>query len=290
MSTPECSTFDRTPEPMNCMEVWGGNGTADQRFAMPGLEVWVWSRPWGRSGVDGGDVHFISSCASGRITRMVLADICGQSTVFSDLSAALRDLMMRNVNAIKQARFEREMHTRLRDFSDRGGFATALISTFFAPTRSFALCNAGHPCPLIYRAAHGSWERLKSPPAEASHDDVVPPGVLEPGEYQQISTQLEDGDMVLGYSSVLAECRDPAGQVMGTEGLLRMVEQLNPQQPGDVLARLIDRVSEENAERLGEHDATLLLCRATTRGVGWRNNLLAPWRLLGRVSDNTRLR
>ncbi len=80
---------------------------------------------------------------------MLLADVCGFGSLFADISSELRDLLKRNVNTIKQSRAVREMSCRLDDASHRGGFASTLISTYFAPTRSFSLCNAGHPPPFL---------------------------------------------------------------------------------------------------------------------------------------------
>ena len=41
--------------------------------------------------------------------------------------------------------------------SEQGGFATAVATTFFSPTRSLSICNAGHPTPLLYRIDRRQW-------------------------------------------------------------------------------------------------------------------------------------
>ena len=128
-------------ERMQCMEVWGGNRAAERSFQTPGLSVSIYSRPFGQA-VGGGDVYYVSSCASGRITRILLADVSGHGEMVSNMAVGLRDLMRRNVNYIKQTRFVRAMNQQFAEFNEHGGFATALVSTFFAPTKTFALCNA----------------------------------------------------------------------------------------------------------------------------------------------------
>ena len=117
-------------ERMECMEVWGGNQCVDRSFQTPGLKVWVYSRPFGQA-VGGGDVYYLSSCASGRITRMLLADVSGHGEMVSQMAVALRDLMRPNVNYIRQTRFVQAMNQQFSEFSEQGGFATALASTFF---------------------------------------------------------------------------------------------------------------------------------------------------------------
>lgn len=283
------TAFAGASEPMNCMEVWGGNGSTESSLARPGLDIWVWCKSHHQSQIDGGDLCLLTSCASGRITRMLLADICSRGPVFADLAAQLRDLMTCNANSIKQARLLREMHQRFESFSARGGFATALVSTYFAPTRSFAVCNAGHPAPLVYRSESREWSVLKQVPAKGEARAIPVPGVVDEDEYQWMSIKLDTEDMVLGYNNVLAECRDADGRILGSEGLLQQVQQTDSDRPGEILPALVSRLNEWNLEQLSTHDATLLLCRATDRPVGWRNNLLAPWRWLRGVQDRTRL-
>lgn len=274
---------------LHCMEVWGGNGAAENHFARPGLDVWVWSKPEEGCRTGGNDLHLLSSCASGRITRALIADICGPDSVLTELGGEFRDLLLRNANAIKQSRVIREMSVRLRDFSAKGGFASALITTYFAPTRSLAVCNAGHPPPLLFRARENKWSVLKQTPASESASDDPPLGVLSEDEFQEFQTHLSQGDMVLTYSNSLTECRDGSGQTIGVVGLLERVKRIADEHPSDIVGKLTTTVRHEHPENLAESDATVLLGRASGTRVGWKNNLLAPLRLLGRVSDNTQL-
>ena len=273
-------------ENMNCMEVWGGDGARSHRISRPGLDVWIWSDPRSCSESGGGDLHLISSCASGRITRMLLADVCGFGSLFADISSELRGLLKRNVNRIKQSRAVREMSCRLDEASHRGGFASTLISTYFAPTRSFSLCNAGHPPPFFYRAADAKWSVFKEAPLADSRGRAAL-GVVDPSEYQQFRTQLEIGDMVLSYSNALTECRGSDGGTIGLNGLLERVQELDPTSPAEIGSALAERMRDEFSENLANEDATVLLCQATNTPVAWQDNLLAPFRLLRAATDRT---
>lgn len=276
---------------MPCMEVCGGNGDVEKHFTMPGLDTWVFSQPQGNSAVDGGDIHFLSSCASGRITRMLLADICAPGAVFVDLSSQLRDLMLHNVNTITQTRFVREMHAELHRYADQGAYAAAQISTFFAPTRSFSLCNAGYPTPLVYRSSTRSWTLLKPSACDAPTSDADnASGVLDENEYQQFTIRLDSGDMVLNYGNSLAECRPNNAPTLGVTGLLNTLEQLGSSDPDAIVSSLASLLTDHGNQSANLADTTFMLCRATDRGVRWKDNLLAPFRLLGRASDRTYLR
>ena len=245
------------------MEVWGGNGSRNSRLSRPGLDVWIWSDPRSSAEAGGGDLHLLSSCASGRITRMLLADVCGFGSLFSEIANELRDLMKRNVNTIQQTRAVRDMSCRLEDASHRGGFASTLMSTYFAPTRSFALCNAGHPPPLLYRAVDATWSILKGTPLSGSVDNTRL-GALAGGEYQRCKTKLEVGDLVLSYSNSLTECRGSDGATIGVDGLLARVRDLDVARPADMGSLLENRIRDECSENLSKEDARSLSVRRPT--------------------------
>ena len=278
--------------PAQCMEVWGGSGPADTAFSRPGLDVWAWSKPLAggprHANSGGGDLHLLSSCASGRITRMMLAEVCGAGSQFERIAGELRDLMKQNINTIQQARLVRAMTRRLEDASREGGYASTLISTYFAPTRSLSLCNAGHPPPLLYRSSTREWSQVKQTPLDSA-DDAVTPGVVAPSEQQHFQTTLDLGDMLLGFSNSLTECRGADGMLLGVAGLLNLVRQIGSDGPAELVRRLTHHLVTDHPSNLAESDATILLCQSSATPVPWRDTLLAPLRLLGSVSDKTRL-
>jgi serine phosphatase RsbU (regulator of sigma subunit) len=144
---------------MQCMEVWGGNQAFDAAVSMPGLDAWVYSKPYGENPGQGsgGDVYYVSACATGRINRLLLADVSGHGAAVHDTAAQLRALMRQYVNYVDQGAFVSAMNHQFLESSAANCFATALVTTFFAPTRYLSLCNAGHPAPLWYRAKEKSW-------------------------------------------------------------------------------------------------------------------------------------
>lgn len=282
------TTTHSDPKRMQCMEVWGGNAPVQRAFGTPGLQVWLHSRPFaGAAG--GGDVYYVSSCASGRITRLLLADVSGHGEGVAHLAVGLRDLMRRNVNWIRQTRFVREMNRQFSQQPGDSGFATAVVCTFFAPTRSLQFCNAGHPLPLLYRAETGKWgwahELAAVQPGGGLAD--TPLGVIEGAEYSQFATRLSPGDMMLLVSDAFTESRDASGRLLGSEGLLRIVENLDPSEPAGIIPNLLTRLAAACEDNLRQDDATALLFRADGSGVSAKDNWLAPIRLFGPVRDNT---
>src|SRR4051812_21770466 len=88
---------------MQCMEVWGGNRAIDQAVSMPGLDAWVFSRPY-KDQAGGGDIHYVSSCATGRISRLLVADVSGHGLAVSDIALRLRRMLVGHANYLDQTR------------------------------------------------------------------------------------------------------------------------------------------------------------------------------------------
>jgi sigma-B regulation protein RsbU (phosphoserine phosphatase) len=272
---------------MQCMEVWGGNQAVDTGIAMSGLDAWVYSKPYGQSH-EGGDVYYVSSCATGRITRLLVADVAGHGGTVGKIAIDLRGLMRQFVNYLDQTRFVREMNSRFSALSQDGCFATAVVATFFAPTNLLSLCNAGHPPPILYRASERRWRYVDREPTESrSGDDPdrivnLPLGIQELADYQQFDLKLEPGDLVVCYTDSLIESHDATGELLGTEGLLRILLSLEPTDPQKFIPELLAAIEAEAPGNLTGDDVTVLAYRPNGKpaqaSIGQR--LLAPARVL----------
>ena len=95
---------DSPMQHMQCMEVWGGSQLTSAGVELGGLDVWVYSKPFGEA-QRGGDVYYVSSCATGRISRLLLADVSGHGQSVASTAADLRTLMRRFVNRLDQKQF-----------------------------------------------------------------------------------------------------------------------------------------------------------------------------------------
>ncbi len=278
-----------TVQRMQCMEVWGGNREANKSFEMAGLRAWLYSRPCGGSD-RGGDVYFISSCASGRITRLLLADVSGHGPLVSEIAITLRDLMREHVNYVKQTRLVSRMNREFAKLTRHGVFATAIVSTYFAPTRSLALCNAGHPPPLIRRQCERRWRLAHAPERELVVSNT-PLGVEDRAEYSQSDMHLGVGDLALFYSDAATEAVSPGdGTPLGIAGLERLVNATGDPEPALLFSKIMEAMDPGNAPQASEDDFTLLLVEVTQAKTRLRDNLLAPWRLLRSANDATDFR
>jgi sigma-B regulation protein RsbU (phosphoserine phosphatase) len=256
---------------MQCMEVWGGSQLTSAGVEMGGLDVWVYSKPYGDA-QRGGDVYYASSCATGRISRLLLADVSGHGTSVAATAADLRTLMRRFVNRLDQAEFVRLLNQQFIAMSQAATFATAVVSTFFAPTRRLTICNAGHPQPFLYRAARREWNFLgeeslgkekESAGAHKSKPQNIPLGLLALAEYAQFDVELEPGDCLLSYTDALIESSDADGEMLGEPGLLRIVRLLGDVEPQKLIETLLKEIAERYPENLAADDVTVMVLRAS---------------------------
>lgn len=272
---------NESPPRMQCMEVWGGNQPAELGVTMAGLDAWVFSRPY-QDAAGGGDVHYVSSCATGRITRMLLADVSGHGAPVASIAGNLRKLMRRFVNYLDQSRFVREMNQQFGSLSADGTFATAVVTTFFAPTRDLTVSNAGHPAPMLYRKRTDKWSILEQRRPDAPGLSNMPLGIIDETQYEQFGLRLDIGDLVLCYTDSLIEARYPDGNEVGQNGLLALLGRIDTSDPTTIIASLLEKIASLAPGNLTQDDVTALLFRANGLGqkMSLRDKLATPFRLI----------
>jgi phosphoserine phosphatase RsbU/P len=268
---------DQPPQRMQCMEVWGGSQLTARSVEFGGLDAWVYSKPYGQAHA-GGDIYYASSCATGRISRLLLADVAGHGQTVAATAADLRALMRRFVNRLDQTEFVRLLNQQFAVLPRTGAFATAIVTTFFEPSRRLTICNAGHPRPLLYRASDHKWDflgTLEAGPRGAPSN--IPLGLYDGAEYEQFDIELEPGDCLLSYTDALIESRDADGEMLGEDGLLRIIRLLGDVEPQKLIETLLAEIETRYPENLSEDDVTVLVVRANGRRLqfSWRDKLRA---------------
>ena len=250
---------------MACMEVWGGSQLAESGVQLGGLDVWVYSKPFGQA-QRGGDVYYVSSCATGRISRLLLADVSGHGQSVAATAADLRTLMRRFVNRIDHTEFVKLLNENFTALATHGTFATAVVTTFFAPSRRLSLCNAGHPRPLLFRAAKNEWSFVGTHEAHAKAPlSDIPLGMFDVADYETIDVELEPGDVMVSYTDALMESCDADGQMLGEAGLLKIIKLLGDVPADKLIAALLREIGDRYPENLAADDVTVLVVRANNR-------------------------
>jgi phosphoserine phosphatase RsbU/P len=262
-------------ETIQCMEILGGNRAARQVIHAPGIDLWIDSRPL-EAGTGGGDVHYVSTCGGGQVTRLALADVAGHGASVDGLAVFLRKLMRKHINTLNQTRFAQALNQEFGTGAESGRFATALLVTYFGPTQHLIVCNAGHGRPLRYAARENAWEfldlervgdcaSLKTSNVRYHFERLanLPLGILDPIEYEQFAIDFEPGDLVLLCTDAIVECEDSEGKLLGEEGLRELVTSLGSNDIAEVGDRVLAAVHARRGPRPQADDQTLILVGRT---------------------------
>jgi len=287
---------------LRAMEVRGGNDAANDRLSVWGFEAYIYALPHNNE-PHGGDLRVVSTCAMGQIVRFTLADLAGHGSEAGDMALRLRSLMRKNVNMPNPTLFARALNKEFVRMAEGGRFATAIITTYFAPTDHLIVCNAGHPRPLLYHApAYESgpndprtWQLFdQSSSCVISAENVkntgisnLPLGIIQQTDYPQFATRLVAGDILLSYTDALIEASDLAGNQLGEQGLLGVVRRLGVDglTPDQIGPAILEAVAAHRAGKPADDDVTLLVMyhTATNPPDGVWDRLKALGRLVGLV-------
>ncbi len=250
---------------LQCMEIWNGNAAIQNAVSVPGLDVWIRSRPYQDTDA-GGDLHYVSQCAMGKISRLSVADVSGHGGAVAEVADWLRKQMRHHINTPNQAAFARAMNEEFTQRSASGQFATALLATYFAPKKHLIITNAGHPRPLWYRADLGAWQLL-----DHESDDLadrlsnLPLGVIEPTDYHQFAAPLTKGDIVIIYTDSLIEAAKAGSTesgsttLLGEAGLIQLAAALDIASPDTVGDDLLHAVAAYAGNDQPDDDETVLV-------------------------------
>ncbi len=123
---------------------------------------------------------------------------------------------------------------------------------------------------MIYRKAKDEWSLLSHEQTGGSISNI-PLGLISIAEYEQFDVELDPGDSLLCYTDALIESKDADGEMLGEDGLLRIVRLLTggdgapPAGPREITERLLEEIGGRYPENLSEDDTTVLVVTANGR-------------------------
>jgi len=140
--------------------------------------------------------------------------------------------------------------------------------------------NAGHPPPLWYQAKRRRWTLLQ--PQSAADVADIPWGIDSDSTHQAFQLQLSVGDVVLCYTDSLVESKTATGEMLGTDGLLRIVSGFGTVNASQLIPSLLSEVSKFDPAYATRDDVTCLAFRPNglRPSVPLRDYVLAPIRLV----------
>jgi len=247
-------------ERLACFELWGGNCAVDHPVELPGLAGWVYSSPLDPA-AGGGDVHYISVCSRGMISRIVVADVAGHGSDASLVAQNLRSVLQRHTNNWDQSALMQELNRAFLPSAVKSQYATAAVLSFFVETAELVFTNAGHPPALWYRAGEDCWELLEDNTAFAVEIEGLPLGLIPGTSYRQTGVRLGAGDALVLYTDGVTEATNSSGAELGRAGLLALARRLKIGSPVEVARELIAGVRAFRGNVTRRDDETLIVLR-----------------------------
>jgi serine phosphatase RsbU (regulator of sigma subunit) len=237
-----------------CNEVWGGNRNFYGPVELPGMRGVLLSQPC--VGARGGDVHYLSVCGSGLVSRACLADVTGHGERVAAVGESMHDLLRRSVNRMDQRKVLRRLNLRLLGLAG-DSFTTASVLTYFPPTRRLSISYAGHEPAWYYSVSDHRWSRLETPSRRGLFDVAL--GVEPRTRYTHCVRRVTVGDRLLMVTDGVLETPNDRDELFGRERLDDFLNGSRDHEPQSLVQGIMTELRKHARGALLEHDDVSLL-------------------------------
>ncbi len=214
----------------------------------------------------GGDMYDIFSVDTDRV-GFYMADVSGHGVSAALISGMLKMAFNPQRDAAPppgaHVRVERSMlgrpdrmlaylNERFQTLLPDDRFVTLIYATLDLRERALSWANAGHPAPILFRAAGGTAERLDGGRGPAL-------ALFTAGGFGLQHARLALHDKLIFYTDGLTEAMNAGGDEYTEDRLLAALREVGHQEPPELAARLRAAVEEHCAGRPLDDDFSLLV-------------------------------
>jgi sigma-B regulation protein RsbU (phosphoserine phosphatase) len=176
---------------------------------MPQLEGWEFAARWLPARVVAGDFYDAFALEGGQLA-LVIADVTDKGMPSALLMALTRSIVRASLEGAPSLAQAIAKANRLICADSKIGMPVSLFCARVSPhSPELTYVNAGHNPPLLWRPARGEVQEL-------SRTGMVL-GVDETTTYEESSTSLERGEVLLLYTDGVTDATDRTGQQFGLE-------------------------------------------------------------------------
>jgi len=251
------------PHRLACLEIRGGNERASYSIDLPGMTAWISCRPL-TPATRGGDLHYLSVCSRGFVSRITLADVAGHGELVSSVAERLRDVLRKHSDAWDQSDVVRDLNDSFLAGAEGLQYATAIVLGYYSATGELLFTNAGHLPPLWYHAAEQKWTlMLESSPYSKDVADL-PLGMIPGTPYTQTAVQIAAGDLIVLYTDGVTDSTDASGAHLEKDGLLRLARRIPPASASQTGRGLIESLDAFRGLVPANDDETVVILERVT--------------------------
>lgn len=152
---------------------------------------------------------------------------------------------------------------RLNRIFSKSRLTTKFVSLFYGEFDSdgdVVYVNAGHPGPLHFSAATGSFSEF------ASTGMVL--GPMPDAVYRRRAAHLDPGDVVLLYTDGVVEAHDAKGREFGVARLKRLISEARRLPAREIAYRVANSVKSWRGGAAPEDDVTVVAIKRASKGSG----------------------
>jgi sigma-B regulation protein RsbU (phosphoserine phosphatase) len=183
---------------------------------------------------------------------VVLGDVSGKGTDAA-LYGAVAIGILRSLAPLKlqPAEFLRQLNHLICERRIEGRFITMCYATWQKQRRKFRVANAGQSQPIVCRGDSSELVRLEG----------FPLGLYDEVTYDDWSTTLDLGDIVLFYSDGLTEAASPDGHQFGSTRLKELIAQHREGTAGEIADILLFAIQDFTSGAALADDRTLVVMK-----------------------------
>jgi serine phosphatase RsbU (regulator of sigma subunit) len=239
---------------LKCGEIWGGIRNCDDDVASAGLTASLYSLA--SDGGNGGDIYYLSLCASNMLTRIILADVVGHGENVSKISKMIYQAIKSHLNEAEGDKLLSELNQTALEIGP-DAMTTMVMAAFYRLDGNLYFANAGHPPALIKPKNQSNWLELK--PAKGVNDPIL--CVLPQAIYTQSARPLNSGDCLMLYSDGLIEAYHKQNGFFTTRRLKVLLGQHPKATESGLKHIVIDEIRRFTGGSLTHDDVTIMIIK-----------------------------
>jgi sigma-B regulation protein RsbU (phosphoserine phosphatase) len=200
----------------------------------------------------GGDYYDLFVPREG-VVDCVIADITGHSVGSALLMTETRSVLQAKVTVSRTpGQLLSQVNDLLHSDLER---AEMQLSMFYAridsANRRLSYANAGHCRPLLYRSLSNAVQELDA--------DGLIMGVKRGVRFEEITLELDAGDVLLLYTDGIIEAERGGGEFFGSERLGRLLTELHERHPRQIIDGILEEVTRFTGTGVRNDDVALFV-------------------------------